>query len=515
VFALFVSGLVLCGLVCRSAPFFGGEQRLLQQFPSEDGYLMLTIARNIGTGLGMSTAAGTIPTNGTQPFLAFVWALGFWVVDGDRESGVAFALAIQFVVAALAAGAIFLLGSRLLGNAPAARGTALLAASTWYATMLSVMHGMNCLETGTYAFVVVLFVLSFLGRDGDPMRRWSTTRAASLGAILGFIFWVRVDSVFLVAAACFCRAVLCEGSRWRITRRNVEASLLMGGTALLIASPWLLYSRVGFGSFIPISGIAQSWRTSFADGARQLVANLAEYILVVVPIPRDLETNVLATIGSVLVIAAMIAAVVPLWIRAAPSVRAFLALVFSYGAALCTYYGLFFGAPYFMSRYLFPLSPFFALLWAIIAMAAWQRVPIEHERRAAVVGAVVLLVLIAYPNLRLYRNGLRHMHFQVVEWVEANVTEDVWVGAIQSGALGFFHDRTINLDGKVNPEALEAARAGKIPEYVLAKPIRYIADWHGVASWSENEVLRPHFALLVDDPVRNLAVLARTDDGRS
>lgn len=289
----------------------------------------------------------------------------------------------------------------------------------------------------------------------------------------------------------------------------------MGGTAFLIASPWLLYGRVVFGSFMPISGVAQSWRAPFAEGAKQLVANLAEYILVVTPIPRALETTVPVTLGSLLVIAVMLGVIVVLWNNAAPRARVFLFLACSYGAALCAYYGLFFGAPYFISRYLFPLSPFLALLWAIVVVAAWRRLAITHQRSVAVVGSIVLLAIVAYPNLRLYRKGMHHMHFQVVEWVGANVPEDVWVGAIQSGAVGFFHDRTINLDGKVNPEALEATRAGKIPEYILTTPIRYLVDWVGIASWADNDVLRPHFALILADPERNLAVLARTDDGPS
>lgn len=109
------------------------------------------------------------------------------------------------------------------------------------------------------------------------------------------------------------------------------------------------------------------------------------------------------------------------------------------------------------------------------------------------------------------------MHFQVVEWVSANVPDTAWVAAVQSGTLGYFHDRTINLDGKVNPEALRARRfsahSGGIPHYVLEKRVDYLIDWVGLAAWADLPALRGKFTLLVADPdrgQRGLAVLTRT-----
>jgi hypothetical protein len=45
---------------------------------------MLTIARNIAEGHGMSTANGTIPTNGTQPLVTFILAGIFYLAGGDK-----------------------------------------------------------------------------------------------------------------------------------------------------------------------------------------------------------------------------------------------------------------------------------------------------------------------------------------------------------------------------------------------------------------------------------------------
>jgi hypothetical protein len=107
-----------------------------------------------------------------------------------------------------------------------------------------------------------------------------------------------------------------------------------------------------------------------------------------------------------------------------------------------------------------------------------------------------------------------------VRWVSDHLARDVWVGAPQSGTLGYFHDRTINLDGKVNPLALAARRNNRLFHYIVDDtPIEYIADWYGLARWVDRpetvheerdvELLKRHFSILVREPERNLVVLKK------
>jgi hypothetical protein len=113
-----------------------------------------------------------------------------------------------------------------------------------------------------------------------------------------------------------------------------------------------------------------------------------------------------------------------------------------------------------------------------------------------------------------FRNGVSNGHRQVVDWIQKNVGEREWIGAIQTGTLGYFHDRTINLDGKVNPKALRARiERGQVMSYVLDEtPINYLADWVGIAGWATTaaEPRFPQaFELVVDDKAANLGVLRR------
>jgi hypothetical protein len=95
------------------------------------------------------------------------------------------------------------------------------------------------------------------------------------------------------------------------------------------------------------------------------------------------------------------------------------------------------------------------------------------------------------------------------------VPDEDWVSAVQTGTLGFWHDRTINLDGKVNPQALQALLTeGHFYTYVVSNPqIRWLADWYGMAAFDTEERagFGDLFEVVVADEARNLAVLRRID----
>jgi hypothetical protein len=124
--------------------------------------------------------------------------------------------------------------------------------------------------------------------------------------------------------------------------------------------------------------------------------------------------------------------------------------------------------------------------------------------------SISMLLCLALQGRLLLPGAHVQGHFQVVAWVNHNVPAETWVGAVQTGTLGYWHDRTINLDGKVNPEALQARRErGSVLDYVVASRISYLADWVGIAGWVDTGSFGEHFEVIVKDPVANLSVLRR------
>lgn len=493
------------GLLSRVAPMLDAGGRLFRQWATEDGYLMLTIARNIAVGHGMTIAEGTIPTNGTQPLMTFAYAACFWVSGGDRWWGVLLAHALSITIAAAAAWMLYRLARNLLAGRPGGDLTAAVTACLWFASPIVTAHSMNMLETGAYAAMVLACVLAFVAPSRQADGHWPLIRCVGFGVLLGLTFLTRIDAVFLIAAICAVRVAPALRTPSLITRRVTE-TFIFGITSVIVAVPWLYYSHSRFGSLMPISGQAEGVEVRFGQNIAMVPAKLAEYLMIVVPIPASLEKRpVVVSAAAAIVAVALVMSLVTIMRSRSSTVRSVIAIVWLFALGLCGYYGLFFGAGWFLGRYLMPLSPFAALLSVSSFVWLAERVPAARVPRALIAAAAVALLLSTAEHLRRYRKGTNQGHFQVVDWVTANVPRDAWMAAVQTGTLGFFHDRTINLDGKVNPEALqlliEALRTGghrRVDEYIVSKRVSYMADWaNPMADYSKHGILDHHFEVLV------------------
>lgn len=526
------ASLLLVGFVARVLPFADRGGRLLRQFPTEDGYLMLVIARNIALGRGMSTADGTMPTNGTQPLVTFLWSVCSLAVGNSKAPTVAVILVVQLLLATATAYVIHRLARRILPDTDSARDSAMLAASGWYACSTIVSHTMNCLESGLYVLIVATIFLVLLGSAAtSPSPRYA--RWAGLGALLGVAFWARNDVVLLCGAIAFVELLWgLPGAPSRPLHRLAELTVA-GVAVVVIAAPWLAFNYTHFGHVMPISGQSEAMDATFGSNAALLGPTLFTYATFL-PIPNALVQAPWVVAAATIAMGLYVRFT---WVKAraaaTPSEGQRAALPGSDGASVrqawllaatgtltfTVFYGFFFGAPHFMSRYLLALSPLYAVAWGAAATAALSWLARVSPGLVAA-GGLLLIALPAGLNLRTYRYGSQHPHFQVVEWVNANVPESTWVGAAQSGTLGYFHDRTINFDGKVNPAALEARRHDKVARYAIDSGIRYFADWEvtaaperhaGAVLTMGDPVLAAAFEVVVDDKERNLAVLRRRD----
>lgn len=504
------------GLLFRLHPYAMGADRITQFFITEDGYLMLTLARNLAIGLGLSVSEGTIASNGVQPLATLIYSIGFWLVDGDKVGGVAIVLGMMVLFWIAAALAVRRFAEVVLGpDLPDGGGMRLAlaawaVAALWSVGPLSVRHSMNALETGLYVLCVVLFVLVF-GRIAGQARRLSTGEMLTLGAMAGLAFWARNDAVFLIASLFFVRFVY----GWTLAAvgfvRAFWEGLVAGVVSLVIGLPWLLHNKIYFGSFVPISGTSQSHAAEIGGNLGILPAKLFETMFPMLPLPAFAETSFVVQVAlSIIVLAVWISFLWRIW-RAGHPFRLALLGYSLFGVLQCLYYGTFFGAPHFLSRYLFPLSPL--LVTAAVAQLIWLtgRLRVPRLAEAGLGGAILLGMALTFSLALPGRSD--QMHFQVVNWVRENVPQEDWVAAVQTGTLGFWHDRTINLDGKVNPDALQALLTeGHFFTYVVQnEKIRWMADWYGMAAFGQEERagFRDVFEVVVADEGQNLAVLRR------
>jgi hypothetical protein len=500
---LAVTTLVALGV--RVAPLVEGGDRLQRQAVTEDGYLMLTIARNLAIGKGFSVAGGEIPTNGTQPLATLIFAGLFALVGGERQPGLCAVVGFQVLVTLITAVVLYFVVRRVLYRGPHADVVAALAALFWFASPSSVQHAQNGLETGLVTLLVLLTIAAYERRAARLAERFALGDCVLLGLLAGLTFLARNDACFFIAA-------LLGVHLWRMLRqgrlsRAVGQCFVIGAVSIVVASPWLYFNISRFGHIVPVSGRAEALDVGFAHNLLVALPAMLENLSLVLRVPAAAEYNRAAQLaaGGVLLVLVLIA----LWQRRQLAARltAGVGVLAIFVILLFAYYALFFGQPSFLGRYFFPAVALSAIVLPTLLVPAAVNVRLS---KPAAAGAIALAALACMAfDARIYRKGLRHDHFQVVDWVKKNVPPDAWVAAVQTGTLGFYHDRAINLDGKVNPDAYEARRNKAIWAYVERLPVAYIADWAGIAAWAEQPEFARNFELIVRDEAANLAVLRR------
>ncbi len=505
---------VIIGLVTRVAPLFASPFRALGQFPTEDGYLMMTISRNIARGLGVSVADGLIDTNGVQPLFAFIQAALFRVVGLDKYHGVIAIQVLEIIIAALAAYLVFRLACVWRITGPLSRSRSAVIAAIWFASPVVVQNGMNCLETGLYGLIVLLVMLAWcrlLANQND----YNSVMVLGLGLLSGLGFLVRNDGVFLVVAIALALAWprFAGAKRWRETAARL---CLFGLMTVLFALPWLLYNYLGFGSVIPISATAQAFGANPTVGILVVLSKLMEYMLLVVPVPGDWEMSLPVLLTSGVAVSGLAMFIGNRWelSRRDPGSPAF---VFSiYALLILLYYTTQSAAHYFYSRYLFPLSPMLALGTFGMVAAARNQIGRWASFGTWRTGVMLVISVLLAGNLHLYSKGINNDLMPLATWIDRNVAAEQWVGAMQSGTIGYFHDRTVNLDGKVNPQALRALETGTLDSYVInarfgasKEPIQYIVEQAHLGHWAPRSSLAKFFAVAHYSESENIIVLKR------
>jgi hypothetical protein len=433
---------------------------------AEDGWYALTVARNVAAGNGV-TIDGETWTNGFQPLFTFLQAAGFWLAGGDTVLG----LRAFFVLAALVhvAGAILVAGlARDAARAPDRDLAGAFAALGYLAAVKAYNDFYTGLETGLQ---LALYALVWRLHAQDWRGRWP--REARLGAALGLLVLARIDAAVFVAA--LCADELRRG--WRAPIDAIRRCFVASGTAVLVSAPWWLYNALVFGHPMPTSGFAQ--QETLVSLTRALSAIWALACVALPWIFAGASENEVWTLARAAALAGLAFLVWRARWRPAGD-PGFPALLLAAYGALVLYYWLTFFADWFYIRYFAPLS-LLAFVYAPVLLIAAARRWAPPLAAAASLASAVLLAL-AWTGWSPFGASAHH---EQVALVEAHVPPDATVAAGQSGTLGFLRARVVNVDGKVNPEAL--AWRGRMGGYLDKRGIEWFVD----SAWYVERYLGP------------------------
>lgn len=447
---------------------------------TEDGFYSLSVSRNIGLGKGIVTG-GDIPTNGFQPLFTFLCAPVFAVAGADRLLSLRLIMLVQW---SFFLGTGFLLGSVARAfvcqdSDHAGEIAFWAAAALWFSSIHGYLQAFNGLETGC-----VLFLYALTWRVYQYIDHETRSSQVLIGVLLGLTVLARIDAAFLVCLVCLHHAV--RHGRAVPGRSGVAGAAVIGATALAVSLPWWLYNLFEFHALTPTSGLAQQdWEFSWSRivaAFDALMDNGLPFVYLAMLRHKLGAVADAAALAGVLFAGFFLAQHrIPIF-SCSDSAGRFTApqrktlifgglLVLHSGILVCWYTASSLATPFY-SRYFSPLMiPTIVLSGLVIARVfSWWPRMVSAALGTLAVGMVGVIAGFTggfgYVGSFYYREQVR--------LVNAHVPEGELVGAGQSGTLGYFRDAVINLDGKVNPDAL--AHQADLPSYVAKLNLRWVCD---------------------------------------
>jgi hypothetical protein len=470
--------IIAIAMVMRLALAFRPEARLASRPYIEDAFYVFNTAYHLAQGNGLS-ADGVHQTNGIQPLIAFLYVPFFAIAGEDKWLATRL---IFILLALLDALAIWLM-------APLMRRISLVDHEVpwwqrpWIVAPLIVAfaypvywHHLNGLETGLYALLIIASLLAY---SGMRMREEPPTfaRSIALGALLGLTVLARIDAVFLVGGV-----MLTE--LWRHKQRGIAQMIALGAMAVVVSSPWWLYNYLEFGSFMPISGQSQQIFDSLQENLIRAGAVLADIGSIFFYLPYyKLHPWLLAVwvvfIGMLIY---QLTARIRLWkILPERAYAGVLTPLMIASGCIFAYYVFNFGAPHFLPRYFHPIRLLWVMLVALsLPLIGPSIVASYKERKGLFLGvAIPVALFVLFFNANRYwtnytTNNISEL-YGVGKWALQH--PDTRVGMYQSGTASFVAPNVVNLDGKVNPDALHARVSDSIGHYIVSERLEYLADW--------------------------------------
>ncbi|MEP7233983.1 MAG: hypothetical protein ABI778_01685 [Ignavibacteriota bacterium] len=469
-------------IISRLLLMFRSEERIYTRPYLEDSYYLFNCAEHFAHGEGF-TCDGKQPTNGVQPLIVILYAPLFLIAGSSKL----LALRLGFFLIAIfdSFSIVFLTRLiRLLQKKPIEENSPwksppVIAAILWATLYPIFVHTGGGLETGLYSTMLIasLYCYTKLTRIREAGGGVGILQWISFGIILGFTVLSRIDSVFFVAA-------LAGYEFYRFKGKGFVSGAIISVTAFVVSSPWWFYNLRIFGSLMPQSGSSESMGSVIGENMLRSTSVIADILMFFFFTPYyDLPvwTILLLTIAIFFVVLGVVR---KLKLRDTLGNKYSLDILTPYllfCGGITIYYLLFFSAPHFLPRYLHPLRIYFLLLFSCATPMLLEAIDNFYRRSKAssilTIGIFSLAALgfsgVSY--LRNFTTSKDNDFYLIGEFALEHPREKI--GMEQSGTAGFIAANIVNLDGKVNFEALQAKKRGDIGEYIEKEHLDYIADW--------------------------------------
>lgn len=478
VLSVFVILCFLLGAAAHLSFIFRQSEMLADRPFRDDGFYALTVSRNLAMGKGLSVSNGEIATNGIQPVFVFLCSLPYLITQNQFEA-MRLVQGLNFAVHILSTIALFILVRQFAKR----KTTPGVAAALWMASYSILKFSSNGLETGLYFLMIICTVYAYMKLINTAGSQLHPVYDLLFGILLGLTTLTRIDAGILALA-------IALHYLWLHRRKGFFRCLIHGPVIwlfgwLFITLPWWLYNVHLTGSPLPISGLVQtiSHTTNSFFNINEFLINIwyalsvvLDNLLFVVFTPLRMIKQITAVSLLLMAVRIVVLAVFILLIhrkRKLISLRTLLpwkqlAFYPLFLSGLVVFYVFFFNVEWYMNRYLSPVAIASVL---VLSMLLEKLKPFWTV--AFLSAAILFTALISGYSYPRRFNTMYEYHWG---WVRDNVSPDTWVAASQSGTLGYFHDRTINTDGKVNSE-LFFVPTGQVGTYLAERNAVFFIEW--------------------------------------
>jgi 4-amino-4-deoxy-L-arabinose transferase-like glycosyltransferase len=472
-------------------------------FLYDDSFYAFKIAQNMAAGQGM-TFDGIHSTNGFQPLYVLLLVPIFFFFGETLSLPIYFALTLLAIFSLLTTLLIYLICRRYVG-----RTASFIAALIWVFSPIVTKQSANGLETALTAFMIALCSYYYLEKIRSCIHP-PLLRLILFGLILGLAVLSRIDTIFLVLVIFLDYLFLLR--RRRSSSSSVLRSSLVPLGVLIVYGPWLVLCLIACGSPLQDSGAATrflslAYAPMFDFGSMSLGTEGPDLTFIwahiqysfsalkVAP-PVHVIFRLIAKIGEyagaqsgvrlvgnflgfLLLLATSL--LIFKWKRDPERRRRLeIGFLFLFCGLVFVSYSLYIFGAFFFLRYFYPLFMLSCILIAFIIQDLLDWLPQRSlSLRRFAIGAVVLYTgfFSYFSYSQAFRSHAIYPFYDIAKWVRAHTDKDDTVGIFQCGTVGYLVDRkVINLDGKVNRQALSALKNGCLEEYIEEESIDVIVD---------------------------------------
>jgi len=480
----------------------------------DDAFYYFRIAKNFVSGLGLSYDGHRV-TTGFQPLFLLILLPIFSITKGNLILPLHLVAVFQSFVS-LGTGIFLYKISRIFLD----KWFSLFIVIVWSFSPFIFSQEMNGMETGLNLFLIAATSYYYLSRIAPSMESRNTKKLVFLGILLSLTVLTRLDGIlFLIAILTHTSYTIFK--KYRGTPLTEKLQVLFSTASpvislpLIVLMPWLIFNYKNTGSFMPVSGKAIrlislnygfgacSFRDQFPLNdipIRYYYENISYSLMKLLwhhPFTHSVSKFFsdlfhFSNTGnfqsfhfiSLFILGVFFIAVTLFFLGTLRSLFSSMMFYFLYAFLLLCAFTFYIFGQWFYYRYYFPIYFLMTVCCGALFSLIYTSLKKMHKNLGTIFKGILVTfyVLSTFLQIKgfiaLSQYGVNKQFHNIVKVIEKETPANAVVGCFQSGVIGYYADRSIiNLDGKVNEEALEAMKRGELGRYVKKMGITHVADW--------------------------------------